>query len=94
MTNTPSASLPPLYSFDQVVQTYGLSMRSLMKDAYAKKFEHTHIGSSRYFTAEQLAAFLNARKITAMSNDGLDAVRDRLARRRARRPTSSQRSAA
>lgn len=58
MTTT---ALPTLHRFDEVAQTYGLSLRSMTDQARAYRFEHIHIGNARFFTPEQLTAFLKQR---------------------------------
>jgi hypothetical protein len=77
--------LPPLHLFDDVAEAYRISLRELNEAARARQFEHTHIGAKRYFTDEQLQAFLNGRAVkAARADDGLAGVRARRARRRTR----------
>jgi hypothetical protein len=82
MTATPTPGLPELYTFEEVSAEYKISLRTLSERAKAKEFEHTRYGNSRYFTAEQLQAFLASLKVS----DGLESVRARRTRQQRRSP--------
>ncbi len=85
-----TTALPALHPFDDVAARYGLSLRSLVDAARARKFTHTRIGNQRYFTAEQLQAYLASRTVQAERPvDGLAGVRARRAQQARRRTTAS-----
>lgn len=90
----PAGELPVLHPFEEVAETYGISVRSLKDAAYALKFEHVQIGRRRYFTAAQLAAYLAANtqaQPTSLTDPALEAARaqrDKTERRRKKTPST------
>jgi excisionase family DNA binding protein len=78
-----STALPELIAFETVAERWGLSLRSLRDNARARKFAHVRIGIGRYFTEDQLTAFLAARTVATAE----DATKSAMAARRERRQT-------
>ncbi len=90
MTDIQPAELPALHDFRDVARRYNISLRGLRLAAREKRFEHMHIGTQRYFTDEQLTAYLASRVVKAeKADDGLGEARAKRARRDA---TGSRRS--
>ncbi|XVU25776.1 helix-turn-helix domain-containing protein [Actinoplanes sp. CA-054009] len=82
--------LPELIAFESVAEKWGLSLRSLKEQARAKKFTHIRHGQKRYFTPDQLDAFLGARTVTSAE----DSAKTAMAARRDRRQSRTGRTAA
>lgn len=79
---------PELYTFDDVAERYGLSLRSLKDHARERKFAHTRFGKGWYFTGAQLEAFFAAREVKSTEDVALERMRRNRDRRQQRRSTS------
>lgn len=93
--------VPDLYQFEDVAERLNIPVRRLKDAARARKFEHVRIGVCRYFTPEQLAAYLQANTQGAVEPADLDADLDaaraqhqRTQRRRQRSPRRHSHAAA
>jgi hypothetical protein len=78
------ATLPVLHNFENVAETYGLSLRSLKDKAREGEFSHTRIGRGWFFTEAQLEAFFAAREVKSTGDVRVEQQRALLARRRPR----------
>ena len=80
------AALPTLYTFEEIAEGYGFSLRSMKERASAGEFGYVRFGNAWRMTQEQLDAFLAANTSEAKTAaDPLASVRARRARR-AQRP--------
>ena len=55
---------PTLYTAEEVAALLRRTTRTIQANCRAKKWEHTKIGSSYYFTPEQLQALINKGRTT------------------------------
>lgn len=79
----PQESLPTLYSVKEVAEAVRRSPYWLAQECRAGHIEHTLIGSSRFFTAEQAHAFIEAQKQPAVAAAAPSGRRSRSRRRSA-----------
>jgi len=77
-------ALPTLHLFQEVAEQYRCSLRSLTDRAYRREFDHVRIGNQRYFTDEQLRAFLAQSTVLSRRAADLAATKARVAARRRR----------
>lgn len=68
--------VPDLYLFEDVAERLNIPVRRLKEAARARKFEHVRIGICRYFTPDQLAAYLRANTQGAAETSDVDADLD------------------
>lgn len=87
-----SSSLPKLIPLEEFAEANRISLRWLLDCARRKEFQHTRIGSRRYFTEDQLADYLRAMAVATEKRDDLAGVRSRVGSRLNNRNNSRGRS--
>lgn len=82
-------SIPRLIKFQDAAEQLGISLRSLRERSWKRQFDHVKIGKERYFTDEQLRAFIDASTVTSARSDELAKTAQRVANRRGKRPAKA-----
>lgn len=81
--------LPRLIPIEVFAEENNINLRLLQDSARRREFAYTQIGKRRYFTEEQLKAYLRGQAVDAeRPKDDLADVRVRVSRRRDRRPAN------
>lgn len=83
-----AASLPKLYTLEEIAEATGLSLRSLQDGARQKppRFDHHHISGRRFMTAAQVEAYIATGAVRTQSADDITAEIERRKRGTRRRP--------
>ena len=82
---TPASDSEVFYTIDEVARRLRVSARWLADECRAGRVEHVHIARQRRFTKDQVDALVVSRTVRPSSELELDATRQRVANRLARR---------